>query len=441
MGQPVAPADATPRPVVKKGIVSSLELATVLDLNQLPALDDTKFNTLTAAELGAIVPGKVQEAADFYLKALADLGFQPTGDPGSKIVTDDYAQAALARDGYAVSLSVIKGSDPETVMVSAYRHGALDARTLPVSKGGKSLYGSSTSSMFVGQGSVAEETDFLVKALHEKGWQRYEPPHTSQAESPDMQQFNLRNQGYLVSVFVSKAPAQDNKTVVQYQVRTIAHELPAPADARSVEFDDERQILMCEAPGDVVDAEKFYRDAMPKAGFKTLENETPKPNRILLRFEPAEKGIMLVDLTTKDHETTKVKFTWYSAELLAEMHNKSAAANRAKPTPAETPVGEQIYAQDVPLPGEALDVTYAADDQEIKFHSQGDLEPLAKSLIEKLTAAGWKHDAKFSIIKENLGSFEFKKGEASLSATLINIGLGDGTQATISARGLLWKTK
>lgn len=425
---------------MKKGVVSSAELATVLDLTKLPIPKDAKFNTRTAAEFSVIVPGIVPAITDFYLKGFADAGFQVTGAPGSKMITDDYSQAALARDGYSVSLSVTKGSEPGTLMVSANRHGALDARELPVSPGGKSLYGSSTSSMYVGQGSVKEEVDFIVKDLNSKGWRRYDRPNSSSAESEDSQQFDMRNQGYLVSLYASKAPAQDNKTVVQYQVRTIAHELPAPLDATNLKFDDARVELTCDAPGDVSQLFKFYSEAMPKVGCKPLKHDDPKPKSAILRFEPAEKGILLIELSTEDNKTTKVASRYFSAEFLAEMKRQSDEANKPKPEPTK-PTAEKIVAQDIALPAEALEVTYTSDAEEIKFHAKGALEPFAKSLIEKLKSAGWKYDDKFSIVSENLASLEFKKGEASLSAKLINIGLGDGTEVTISTKGLTWQSK
>lgn len=432
---PGQPAVAN-RPPVKKGVVSSAELAAVIDLSQLPALPDSKFNSQTAAEMNVVVTNTVKTVAEFYLKAFADLGFEPATDPGSLLITDDFAQATLNRDGFFVSLSILKGGEPGKVMVAAFRHGALDARTLPVSERAKSLYANSTSSMYVARGSVAEEADFVREKLKAAGWQSFAAPHSASPDDPDRQEINVRNQGYRLSVSVSKAPAQDNQTVVQYLVHTIAYELPAPATAVNIEYDDTRRILMCDVPGDLPAVQDFYLEAMPKVGFRPLKHDELKPKRGILRFEPADKGILLIEMATEDHETTRVEFRLYTAEFLAEMDRKAEEARKAREAKTATPEADKIDARDIPLPAGALDVTYKAKDREIRFHSKDLLEPIAKSLINDLTAIGWKYDETLSVINENVGSLEFKKGPASVSATLINTGLGEGTKVTLTTRGL-----
>jgi|GEM_PF-6456693 len=309
-------ADASPRTEVGRGIVSSPELAKVLDLRQLPAAKGTKFHKRTAAEISAEVPAKPPEILKLYLKAFADLGFRPT--KGSPIVADDFALAELARDRFVASVTILKDTKADTMTVMVVRQGAFDCSKLPVTEGGKALGATLSSAMFIARAGVAEESEPVINALVKSGWQKFEVPTKVLADTTDMRTFNLRNQGYRVLVTVSKPPVPNSKTMVQYQMSTIAHELPAPPEARDIVFDDANRKLKCHVPGDVVDVAKFYRDAMPKVGYKALQDDDPKPDRILLRFEPPEKGILLVDLTTEDHKTTTVELTWQSPESSVE---------------------------------------------------------------------------------------------------------------------------
>lgn len=428
-------------PASKAGVVSARELAEFLDLSKLPFPPGTQFNGRNAAELQALVPLAIQPTADFYLKALAEKGFKPTDEPGAHIITAEYAQASLKKDGHAVSLSVIPGSDGK-VMVSVYRHGNLDAGSLPQSEGAKPTYGSSTLHMYVAKGSVAEEVDFVRKAFTEHGWQEFTPPNTAMVDDPEHRQFTFRNKGYLVSGSVGVAPAQQNKTMVQYQVRTLAHELPAPADAVKVEYDDERWMLNCEVPGGLGVAESYYLKTMPELGYKPLKHDEPRDKSRLLRFGTPEKGILLLTIRTEDHKASQVEFLHYSAELLAKMREQDQKPNEppaAPTTPGAVPEVKSIFARAIPLPKSAKDVEYQVDQEQIRFQSGDNIKMLVADLRMQLTAEGWKEFSEATVAEENAGTILFRQGDAMLTIVLLNLGLGGNTSVTISTAGLEWR--
>lgn len=421
--------------------VSAQELAKTLDLSKFPAPAGTEFNTRTAAEVQALAPLAIQPTAEFYLKEFAKLGFKPSGEPGSHIVSAEYAQASLVKDGHTISLSVLPGQDGK-VMVSIYRHGNLDARTLPQSEGATPSHGSSTLHMYVARGSVAEESKFIEQAFAKLGWQQFVPPHTSMADDPDHRQFTFRKQGYVASASVGVAPAQQNKTMVQYQVRTLAHELPAPLKATKVEFDDDRVTLDCDIPDDLEAVDKFYAQAMPAAGCRALEHDEPRDKGHILRYETPDKGIFLIRLKTEDHKSTHVNFLYYSPELLAKMREQEGkpleSADTSAPSGTAERAEKKIVAQSIPLPVPKADIEYKAESEEINFRSPRTIEELVKALREKLKATGWQEPAEAPVAEANTGALLFQQGDATLTIVLLNTGLGDGTQVTIHASGLAW---
>ena len=242
---------------------------------------------------------------------------------------------------------------------------------------------------------------------------------------------------------------------MQYQVRTLAHELPAPADATQVEYDDDRSILNCEIPGNLDVADAYYLKTMPALGYTAMKHDEPKEKSRVLRFETADKGIYLISLRNDDQKATKVEFIYYSPELLAKM--REPKAEKPGTEEGETkPATEPVYARSIPFPAAATDIKYDAASERITFKSKSEIEPLVKSLREKLIDAGWTEQKEATSTDKNAGSMVLSKGDANLTIVLVNLGLGDdvdlgglnlggelgisgsGTTATISTSGLNW---
>ena len=103
---------------------------------------------------------------------------------------------------------------------------------------------------------------------------------------------------------VSKSPA-NGKTAVQYNVKTLAHDFPAPADAKQVEIQDERWILVCEVPRVVAATAEFYRNAMAEVGFASPPRETTSNQAVTLSFEADNHDLVLVDSSARRRAITK----------------------------------------------------------------------------------------------------------------------------------------
>ena len=311
-------------------------------------------------------------------------------------------------------------------------------------------FGRQTTSHYYSANSVAEEADWLEKSLAADGWQKFERFASSASAIGNFRMWDLRKHGYALDVYISSAPAQGNKTSVQYSVTALGHELPSPPEATNVKFEDDAWKMRCEAPGDVKTVGEFYQKAMPAAGYKPLPSEEPRDSYWNLRFGTETDDIVLVQVSSKDGKTVKVNMAGLSPELLAEMKRQDEikAANLAKmPTPKETqapapklaPPEPELFVKDVPLPKGAKTVKYLEKKKEITFEVAGAMESVAVQLREQLSAVGWKEDKTFAIVNKLFQSLIFKRGSASLDISLRNASRGAATQATITARGLNWR--
>src|SRR5262249_48318222 len=94
---------AAPKPT----ILSSSELAKVLDLSALPAPEGTKFGRKSSAAVWAYCPRTIAESSAFYEKTLLAQGWELVPDPSVKN-TDEYAVLRFEKDTYLASLTFSK---------------------------------------------------------------------------------------------------------------------------------------------------------------------------------------------------------------------------------------------------------------------------------------------------------------------------------------------
>ena len=204
--------------------------------------------------------------------------------------------------------------------------GNLDTRTLPRVDGAEDQYSSQSSSLYFTTAKVDEATAKLRQLLKADGWQEYDRAFSQKADRPDASDLLFRKKAYSLGVSISKPAAQPNKSAVQYFVTTLARDLPAPADAKHVEIEDSRWILMCEVPRDLKATADYYRAAMREIGFSAPPRETPSGKSLTLSFESGDHDLVLVSLATTDEHGTKVKLEGYSAAFREAMKKAEAAA-------------------------------------------------------------------------------------------------------------------
>ena len=76
-----------------------------------------------------------------------------------------------------------------------------------------------------------EATAKLRQLFTAAGWQEYDVAFSQKANRPDASDLLFRKKAYSLGVSISKLAVQPNKHAVQYFVKTLARDLPAPADA------------------------------------------------------------------------------------------------------------------------------------------------------------------------------------------------------------------
>ncbi len=330
-----AKPDKSSAPPVAIEPTDTRELAKVLDLGTLASPDGSTIGSQSATRLQITLPLATAAAARFYMEKLDALGWKPVGPNPDESITDAFAQLTLEKEGYTLLISAMP-SKPNETSVAIEHVGNFDTRALPKADGAEEQYSSRSNTLYFTSASVDETAAAIGRLLDAAGWQMYERAFTQSAKRADAADMLYRKKAYSVSVSVSKSPA-NGKTAVQYIVKTLARDLPAPSDAKQLQIADDRWILMCEVPRAVAATAEFYGKAMAEVGIASPPKETKSGESVTLSFEADNHDLVLVSLQSGGEQSTKVKLEGFTAafreklkQAQVEAAEKSRAADEAQ---------------------------------------------------------------------------------------------------------------
>lgn len=437
---PPAPSAAAATPSTEPAEPASvLEAVRLFDLRDLSSPDASNVLQFGPFQSMLEVPLGVAEAFEYYEKQLHQRGWKLNDEAGPRQVTDQYAQATYGREGYSLSLSA-SPSKPGESMVMLNNLGNVDARRLPVFAGAEVLYGGPVTTILISSATVPESGEQCRAALMADGWQPFRLPHTEQAANDDLVQMTFRNRGIELSVMVSKAPAQGNKTAVQYSTSLMTAELPWPNEAGDVEFDHRSLFLQFETALSVERLIEFYRRHLPPLGWDNRDDlDQVREAKATLYFDDAQKNRLLVTATGTDGGA-HLKVEHVSAAVLAGLDQQDEPESEPA-MPADEPAEPMddagtVVAADLPLPENAREVEFDAEAREIRFVSAQSIQNLLKFYRERLVGETWQETLAFR--SDEAAMLELSSGALSLSFTMHPAVLSEGVQVTVSGSGLRW---
>jgi hypothetical protein len=299
------PLNATP-PTVS-------EAAKVLDLRQLPLFPGSEdAGGRSVARLTYNAKTSPREAYAFHQKEL--LAQKWAQAPG-EYVTDESASGTFTRDGYILSLSAVPtgSGDEAATMVNVTNHGNLSAKTLPQPAGSTLLYEFPVTIAYVTPTPVEKAAAEIDAALLAAGWE----PYGTAGDSRFYRQKAIR-----LTATTSTAPAQDGKTVVNYATELVSAELPAPAEAKGLQYSEPPVQLSVDFAGDLAAADKWYRERLGKMGWEpTTENPVEQgfEHFVIYRNKPGE----MLEITFREiDDFTRLMLRFTTAEEFAEMEKR-----------------------------------------------------------------------------------------------------------------------
>lgn len=409
------------------------QLAQLLDLRKLELPEGTE--TAGQSSIGQLMyqtPAEVMAVVDFYRSLLTKQGWQENS-------AQSYIDAAsstlyFAKEGYTLSLSASQSGDG-TSMVTLIHNGNVDLGTLPKMADAEDGFAAPNTLMYTSPSSVADVARFTRQELAAQGWHEYTRPNSASADNPDMQMLAFIQNGLELSSYITVAPAQDNKTSVQYSLIPLALDLPIPDDAAAVEFDASQPYLGFRSPASQESLVEFYRGEMTNLGWTEMEDTTViNPDQSSLTFANDPEQMALILSLTADDGGTKATLQSFDSALLTATVEPLPTGELSETTEVQ-PSGTM---PDLPFPEDAKDVVYEADATQITFSSPSKIPEVADFYRQALSEQGWQEDGDFSMVEDMFGSLEFSQGDQTLSITLLPDVLNEsGTQVIIDVSGMV----
>jgi hypothetical protein len=408
--------EPSPRP-------ATVEAARVLDLATLPLMPGAKDpGTRVVASLSYQAPGTVKEAYEFQRRTLLERQWKELSDPQ---IYDQSASGQFGHNGFHLSVSVSPAGEAGSVAIRLQNHGNVNLRKLPVPSGAKFQYAFPGIASFITEAGVEETTQAVRKLLVEQGWQ----PYGTAGDS-----MHLKQNAVLLNARVLAPPAQPGKTVIDYSTTQMSADLPAPADAESVQYADSNKRLDVDAPGTPDDIAQHYKAALAAAGWQaTTENPVKDGFTSFMIFRNPQKDLLQLDLRDlKEEKKTRFSLKHQSAAEVEELERRAKLAIEERKKKEEELRNRPKPKAALSLPAGAQDVQ--ADKSEIEFKlPTGKAKPALDAISKQLASAGFKAEERVG--NDMAGQLSFTKGEQRITVQYIDPGFIPA-EITISASGV-----
>ncbi|MBX3412126.1 MAG: hypothetical protein KF708_05355 [Pirellulales bacterium] len=430
-------------PPLKETIPATLaEAIAAVDLRKLPISDHLSDVDLTLTIASYNIKKTPALALDDVRTRLEGLGFEGQTQPGQPQVSEEFAQASFVRGDFRVEVSITQQFDDKNASsVRLMSLGNVDSRTLPPLPDSKLLYGGVASSIYVSPASVSDVIATAREVLAAAGWQEYGPKEALHALNPDQQTLTFKKNAINLNAFVSVSPAQNNQTTLQYSTQLLNHELPTPADATGVQYDDYRGSLVCLSALPLSEIADFYRQALEERGWQKKNDATIEgESRVALVYEsPDRASIMAIEIKHPAGESSLVQVNEIPASVLAEteaiadseLDMPEDLGDAARPTvtlsKAELPVpdGAKAITEDISLGAFAYSCKQPADE-------------IVAFLRTKLSSLGWQENKALSTSDATNATIAFDKGDASFVAVVGSAGAAGGSIVNFVINDVEW---
>jgi hypothetical protein len=239
---------------------------------------------------------------------------------GTSSAEYESATGYFKRGDHVLSVSVSKASDPGMLDISIQHNGNLDVSKLPLPKDAQSVYSFPNTAGYTTAGGVDETSKAFGDAMIAAGWTVFE-------SSPGSTTYKRGAQ--TLHAYISSAPAQGGKTMMQLSPQLLPADLPLPPNAEEVRFSHGPVELRFTYPGSWDEVAKFYQTEMPRVGWTaTSENLIKNEHDAFQIYRNSEKALAELKVQTRGGRT-QVTLEYQSPRVFEE-HEKAFEEYRKK---------------------------------------------------------------------------------------------------------------
>ena len=258
-------------------------------------------------------------------------------------------------------------------------------------------------------------------------------PNTATANNPDSQNLTFIQNGLELSAFIGVAPAQGNKTSVQYSAFLLSLDLPQYDDATELEYDKNSPYLSYKTSADIETLADFYRQQMNSLGWNEMpDTATVTENQGAIFFaNESEQLALMLDMVSGDGQTTATLRQFDTEEIFAvAAGDDDAMASDEDESFASTDGPSTL---DFLIATDAQNIDFISNDFEtsVTYDSASDIETLSEFYRQTLTDAGWEEVDSFG--DETFAFIDFSQGDGYLYIQLDKASADSETYVYIDA--------
>lgn len=295
-------------------------------------------------------PEDPKTAYKFHQDQLVKAGWKEL--PGTSL-DGAYAAGTFQKSGYTISITTNTIGEGKT-MVALTNHGNIELAKLPVAKGAESVFVNSITAIYSIKRPVDKVEPETKELLKKAGWAGY----GTNDLGDDQKIFNMKKNAVLLNIMVSVSPVEKDNTSIMMTPTLMPADLPAPAEAKELQFTPMYKTLTFQTSMDYEATAKFYQTELAKSGWKSTKPEVSEGEDdfggsvgLMVFRNPAEDMITMdlkkiedvTDVTLK-HQT---KAEWKEEEERAKEAIKNAQAAEEEAREAVAAAGEEMEESDL----------------------------------------------------------------------------------------------
>lgn len=339
---------------------------------------------------------------------------------------------------------------------------AFDIKAVPRIDGASDLIVAGTNVIYVSPETPEATGKKLREILLADGWYLFDSPPFEDRDETSFEQQKFIRGADAISVYTVTAPAQNNRTSVQYSLIPIPAVLPIPKDATRLGFSitgPHLEAFSSQMPQELLE---FYTAELGKSGWQrwTTPNNKLDPskadhvrthfvkdsaNPLLLTASTAKDGRSYVYLKAVSHEEMMLDYAPKTAEAPAAEEPAPPPSPQAAESDDDTdekfadlvqglvkeamkpvPKAEKKDAAEkasvvsvallannaapLPLPETASEIEHDGEDGTLEFESSSNVPSLAAFYREQMKALGWK-EKRGIMNSDRLTTLDFSKGK------------------------------
>ncbi len=337
------------------------EIEQVLDLRKWPVPKGTA--SIPIRKLGTIMyeaPGTTSSNFEAVCKVLVEQGWkEQSAYPG------EYPSANYLKKGFGLSVSASSSmlGKPDFCSITIVNDGNVDVSAVPVPPGMSPLHVDRRQAGYLTTSEIKDVQKQTHELLLAAGW----TPYGKQSDNDAEPMLHYRQRAIRMLVWICKAPAHDNKTLLRYSTEILDAELPAPPEAASIEFDDFDKRLEFAVENESAPAIfDWYRQQLGTGW--TPATTQPVENDGGAEFFQAfnnERGDRITLLARREGETARFRAVHRTANEISEAEEASKKAaiaeaeearKREEAAMAEAEKGPTVLAIELPAGATKLEL-------------------------------------------------------------------------------------